>query len=80
MQGFYIAVAQYLQKKLPLNNELIYDLTCLQPLSQKDDRRVCAIGRIARLIPQVISQDKVSLVQDEFRAYSQEDIPDTWYM
>ena len=28
----------------------------------------------------MISQDKVSLVQDQFRAYSQEDIPDTWYM
>ena len=75
MQRFCIAVVQYLQKNLPLDNELIHDLTCLHPLSQKEDRSVHAKGRIARLIPQVNSQDKVSLVQDEFRAYSQEDIP-----
>ena len=55
-------------------------MTCLHPLSQKEDRSVHAIGRIARLIPQVISQDKVSLVQDALRAYSHKDIPDTWYM
>ena len=33
MQRVYIAVAQYLQKKLPLDNELIHDLTRLHPLS-----------------------------------------------
>ena len=29
MQKFYIAVAQFLQKKFPLDNELIHDLTCI---------------------------------------------------
>ena len=62
MQRFYIAVAQYLQKKLPLDNELIHDLTCLHPLSQKDNRSINAKGNIARVIPQVIGQDKVSLI------------------
>ena len=54
--------------------------TCLHPLSQKEDRSVHAIGRIASLIPQMISHHKVSLVQDGLQAYSQEDIPDTCYM
>ena len=35
MQRFYIVVAHYLQKKLPLDNELIHDLTCLHLLPEK---------------------------------------------
>ena len=62
IKRFYVAVTYYLQKKPPFDNELIHDLICLYPLSQKEDRSVPAIGRIVRLIPQVISQDKVSLV------------------
>ena len=37
-------MAQHLQKKLPLDNEIIHDLTSLHPLSQKEDRSVHAIG------------------------------------
>ena len=63
MQRFYKVVAQYLQRKLPLDNELIFDLICLHPLSQKEDRSVCAIGRIAKLMPQVVDREEVSLVR-----------------
>ena len=68
-------MAQYLQKKLQSDSELIFDLICLQPLSQKEDRSVCAIRRKAKLILQVVGGEEVPLVRDEFRAYSQEDIP-----
>ena len=37
------------------------------------------IRRLAKKLPQVISQDEVSVVTDEWKVYSVDNIPRSWY-
>ena len=46
MRKFYQTVTQFLQRRLPLNNELLRDITCLHPSMQKsvweqEDQKCC---------------------------------------
>ena len=54
-------------KKLPLGSQLLKDLSCLAPNSIKDEMSVNAIGRLAALVPHVVSDREVSLVKDEWK-------------
>ena len=48
IQEFYIAVAEYFQKRFSLDNGLLRDLACLHFVSQKKEWSVRAIGTIAK--------------------------------
>ena len=70
---------QYLQTKLPLKNATLRDLQCLQPTARSKPESEVFIRRLARKLPQVISPEEVSAVTDEWKVYSVDDIPRSWY-
>ena len=76
MKEAYISVTNYLQKKLPLGSSVLKDATCLAPSARSNDNSIEAIGRLASLLPHIISEREVSIVRDEWRLYQAEDVPD----
>jgi len=79
MRKFLSTTVQYLQTKLPLTNGTLRDLQCLQPTARSKPESEVFIRRLARKLPQVISQEEVSAVTDEWKVYSVDDIPRSWY-
>jgi len=67
MKEALVQMTRYLQKKLPLGSQLLKDLSCLAPHNIKDEMSVNAIGRLAALVPHVVSDREVSLVKDEWK-------------
>ena len=78
MRDSYVKIINYLQKTLPLNSKMLQDITCLSPLLRSCDWSVDAIGRLAELIPHLISEREVSIVNDEWRLYQSEEIDEIW--
>ena len=64
MKDLYVSVIQYLQKDLPLHSMMLKDITCLSPLLRSCNWSVDAIGRLASLIPYLISKREVSIMKD----------------
>ena len=74
MRNFYICGAEYLLKNLPLSNTVLKDLSCLQPSARSEAESEGAIRRLARKLPQVILDDEVSIVSDEWKLYALDDL------
>ena len=77
MRNFYQTVTKYLQKRLPLDNEMQKDLKCLHPLEQKSERGTSKIRIIAERLPQVVEESNISQVTDEWKMYQLQDITDS---
>jgi len=81
IRKFLLTTVQYLQTKLPLTNGTLRHLQCLQPtacITSMPESESC-IQRLAKKLPQVILQDEVSVVTDEWKVYSVDNIPKSWY-
>ena len=65
MRDSYVSVVQYLQKKLPLNSQLLKDNTCLSPHFKSFDWTVNSIGWFALQFPHLLSERDVSIVKDQ---------------
>ena len=71
---FYSTTVSYLQEKLPLDNKLLRQLGCLNPMKRKKDSTVSSIKSIASAI-----QPKVNKTQlvDEWKVYQMDtNLPD----
>lgn len=53
---------------------MLKDLQCLHPLEQKSER---GTRRIAESVPQVVDENQISQVTDEWKMYQLVDIPDS---
>ena len=60
----YINMAADLQKYVPFDVSLLICLKYLDPLSHKKAISVARIGKLARLLSQVITEQDVTLAQD----------------
>nr|XP_047130189.1 uncharacterized protein LOC124810047 [Hydra vulgaris] len=69
MRDGYISVVKHLQKKLPLDSQILKDMTCLGAQMRSEPWTVNAIGRIAVTMPHVITEREVSFVKDEWKLY-----------
>lgn len=78
MRKFYVTVVAYLLKKLPFQNTLLKDLSCLHPSMQKEATCVGAVRRISKKLPHVITEEEISLITDEWKIYQEADIPLSW--
>lgn len=47
----YSACAAYLQKKLPLNNELLQSISCLDPVIRQHHETVKGLKKLKQLMP-----------------------------
>ena len=77
--NFYIATAQHLQKKLPLDSQNLKDLAALHPQSRQAKFTLKAITRLARQLPHLIKGDEIACLRDEWKALQGEPIPSNWY-
>ena len=78
MLNFYIAAAQHLQKKLPLDSQNLKDLVALHPQSRQPKFTLKAITRLARQLPHVTKGDEIACIHDEWKALQGEPIPSNW--
>ena len=54
--------------------------SCLASVKREKELAVNAIGRLASMLPHIITEREVSLVKDEWKILQTEEIPDDWYM
>ena len=69
MCSFYRTATRYMTRHLPCANELLYDLVVLYPLMLKEDQASQVIRRTAKKLSQIIRQDYVGQLTDEWKIY-----------
>ena len=79
MRAFLQSTTKYLLTHLPIGDTFVRDLTVLHPNMQKVETGDCCIRRIAQKLAQVIKEDQIPLVVDEWKLYQQQEIPEDWY-
>ena len=72
MLNFFEKSVAYLQKTLPLDSAVLAKAACLHPDNRKKEFTMCQIEYLAKVFPQVIDEEKVSQVKDEWRLYQAE--------
>jgi hypothetical protein len=65
-------------KSLPLNNDFLRHLQCLQPLARKEEYSRTSIIYLARNVPHLLNNEEVDRVGAEWRVYQMADIPEDW--
>ena len=80
MCSFHRTATRYLTRHIPFANELLYDLAVLHPLMLKEDQACPVIRRTAEKLSQLIRQDYVDQLTDEWTIYQGQDITDDWYI
>ena len=74
MQLFFKAAASHLQSKLPLQNELLRQLGCLNPLKKEKKSTLISIQGISSVLQPKIN---VTEIADEWKVYQVDgDLPD----
>ena len=64
MVSFYKAVIKYLQDNLPLDNELLKALTCLNPREQNSSKSKECCKTVVSAIPCITGDEKVKVVNE----------------
>ena len=72
MRKFFIAVTRYLQKKLPIADNLLISAACLNPDNRKTKHSVRSIKCLAKHFPHVVTENEISIVTDEWKLYQLE--------
>ena len=75
MKSFYKAVIKYLQDHLPLDNELLEALTCLNPREQKSSKSFKFCRTVAQNMPCITKEEEIK-VGDEWIRYQEIEIDD----
>lgn len=66
--------------RLPVGRGIVKDLSCLNPQLQKADQGMQAVQRTARRLPQIVTEEALPLLNDEWKVYQAQDIPEDWYI
>ena len=80
MRDFYVNIATDLQKSLPLYVSHLMYLKCLDPANCKKAISIARICKLWHLLSHVITKQKVTLVQDQFKLLQVEQAPDSWLL
>ena len=78
MCSFYCNVTRYLTRHLPFANERFYDLPILHLLILKEDLACQVIRITSNKLSQLIRQDYVGQLTDEWKIYQGQEIPEDW--
>ena len=79
MRDHYLAVAQYFQKKFPLDSIVLRDLSALHPQIFMQESTVKSIERLAKLLPHVLPVEEIPKLIDEWKSVQAESIDRSWY-
>ncbi len=80
MRKFYQTTTKYLMNRLPVGRGIVKDLACLNPQLQKVNEGMQAVQQIARKLPQIITEEEIPILTDEWKVYQAQDIPNDWYV
>ena len=73
MRQIYHATTNYPKRKLPLQDEVIVNATCVNPVNQKDAASCKHIETLDQIMPSV-TEDEVTYAADEWKVLEVEDI------
>ena len=80
MQEAFCKMTEHLQNKLPLDSTFLKDMICLHPL-KRTTMTSLSISRIAKQMPHIVSDDKISRIKDEWEVLkSEDDIKEDWFL
>ena len=74
MRQFYCATTDYLKRKLPLQNEVIVNAACLNPVNWQAAASCKQIETLPRKLPN-LTDDEVTYAADEWKVFEVEDNP-----
>jgi len=80
MRNFYLVTTKYLMAHLPINNQLLNDLSAVHPLQRNKDQTALEIRRIAKMLPQIIKKEEIGQLLDDWKVYQSQEIPNHWYL
>ena len=69
MLQFYVATVKQLQRRLPLEDALLFNASYLHPGARIQANSLKMIERLAKLVTHVVSETEVSQIKDEWRLY-----------
>lgn len=73
VRKFYASVGKHLIDRLPFKNQLLQDLSCLQPGRRRELTTRQMIQRVGRAIPSV-NDDDIPIIFDEWCLYQKEEL------
>ena len=79
MRAFLQSTSKYLLTLLPITDTFVRDLTVLHPKMQKVSSGERCVRRIAQKLAQVIKENQIPSIVDEWKVYQLQDIPEDWY-
>ncbi|CAF3440502.1 unnamed protein product [Rotaria socialis] len=68
-----------LTKSLPLKNDFLRHLQCLQPLARQQESSRTSIMYLSRHVPYLLTNEEIDRVGAEWRVYQMADIPEEWF-
>ncbi|CAF1074423.1 unnamed protein product [Adineta steineri] len=77
VRQIYCTITKELIKTLPMNNDFLRHLRCLQSSSRNESSRT-SIMYLARNLPHLLTNEEVDRVGVEWRVYEMADIPEEW--
>ncbi|CAF2854754.1 unnamed protein product [Rotaria sp. Silwood2] len=75
----YCTMTKELTKSLPLKNDFLRHLQCLQPLARKEESSRTSIMYLSRHVPHLLTNEEVDRLGAEWRVYQMADIPEEWF-
>ncbi|CAF3425785.1 unnamed protein product [Rotaria sp. Silwood2] len=78
VRQIYCTMTKELIKSLPINNDFLRHVQCLQPLARKEQSSRTSIMYLARDLPHLLTNEEVDQVGAEWRVYEMADIPEDW--
>ena len=80
MRKFYQTATMYLMDRLPVGSGIVKDISCLNPQLRKADQGMQEVQRAARRLPQIVTEEELPMLNDEWKVYQVQDIPEDWYI
>ena len=68
-----------LTKSLPIKNDFLRHLQCLQPLARKEESSRISIMYLSWHVPHLLTNEEMDRVGAEWRVYQMTDIPEEWF-
>ena len=78
MKDCYVAITKYCQRNFPLHSQFLKDVVCPSPFVREQNWTVNSIGRLAALLPHIVSEQEITIVKDQWRLYQTETIDENW--
>ena len=78
MKDCYVAITKYCLRNFPVHSQFFKNVVCLSPFVREQNWTVNSIGRLAALLPHIVSEQEIAIVKDQWRLYQAETTDENW--